>query len=152
MPDDGCGCHSVTPGFVYAIAILGVPTLVLAAGIAACLRTHDDATRALSVPVAYACVVICGVAAVRLGIRGQALTVATVGPSLLCGAVLMVQRGLRWLPLWPLLGAGITLAILASPYRFHKPGVLGWNAGNDSVIHVTYAGALAMPDRAPASR
>ena len=27
--------------------------------------------------------------------------------------------------------------------------MLGWNVGNDSVVHVTYADALAMPDRAP---
>ena len=27
--------------------------------------------------------------------------------------------------------------------------MLGWNIGNDSVVHVTYADALAMPDRAP---
>ena len=52
-------------------------------------------------------------------------------------------------PLWPLLGAAITLAIFAAPYRWDKPGVLGWNVGNDSVIHATYADALGMPDRAP---
>ena len=27
--------------------------------------------------------------------------------------------------------------------------MLGWNVANDSVVHVTYADALAMPDRAP---
>jgi hypothetical protein len=139
----------VTTGFAYAIAILCVPTLVLAAGVAACLRAQDDATRALSLPFAYACVVICGVVAVRLGIRGQALTLATVGPALLGGGYLLLRRGLRGFPLWPLLGAAITLAILATPYRWDKPGVLGWNVGNDSVVHVTYADALAMPDRAP---
>ena len=73
----------------------------------------------------------------------------TAGPALLAGGCLLVRRGVRGFPLWPLLGAAITLAILASPYRWHKPGVLGWNVGNDSVVHVTYADALAMPDRAP---
>jgi hypothetical protein len=139
----------VTAGFIYAIVILGLPTLVLATGVAGVLRTHDDATRALSVPVAYACLVICGVVAVRLGIRGQALTAVTIGPALVGGALLMRWRGWRSLPLWPLLGAALTLAILATPYQSHKAGVLGWNIGNDSVIHVTYADALAMPDRAP---
>lgn len=139
----------MTTGFVWAIAILCVPTLVLAGGVAGCLRAHDDATRALALPFAYACVVFCGVLAVRLGIRGQALTLVTVGPALLAGAFLLYRRGARSLPPWPLLGAGITLAILASPYRWHKPGVLGWNVGNDSVVHATYASALGMPDRAP---
>ena len=139
----------MTTGFLYAIAILAVPALVLAAGVAACLREHDDATRALTVPFAYACVVVCGVTAVRLGVRGEALTILTVGPALLAGAGLLLYRRVRALPLWPLLGAGITLAILAVPYRWHGPGVLGWNVGNDSVVHVTYADALAMPDRAP---
>ena len=139
----------MTAGFVYAIVLLGVPALVLAAGVAACLRDHDDATRALSVPFAYACVVTCGVVAVRLGLRGETLTLGTLGPALLAGGVLLLRRGRRGLPLWPLIGSGITLLILASPYRWLGPGVLGWNVGNDSVVHVTYADALAMPDRAP---
>ena len=139
----------MTTGFAYAIAILGIPVIVLAAGVAGILRTHDDATRALAIPFAYACVVICGVAAVRLGVRGHALAVCAVGPALLCGLVLLARRGPRHLPLWPLLGAAITLAILATPYQTHKPGVLGWNIGNDSVVHVTFADALGMPDRAP---
>ena len=139
----------MTAGFVYAIVLLGVPALVLAAGVAACLREHDDATRALSVPFSYACIVACGVVAVRLGLRGQTLALGTLGPALLVGGLLLLRRGPRGLPLWPLLGSGITLLILASPYRWLGPGVLGWNVGNDSVVHVTFADALAMPDRAP---
>ncbi len=139
----------MTTGFLWAIAILCVPTVVLAGGVAACLRSHDDATRALALPFAYSCVVFCGVCAVRLGIRGEALTCATVGPALITGAYLLIRRGVRSLPLWPLVGAAITLAILAVPYRWHGSGVLGWNVGNDSVVHATYAGALGMPDRAP---
>ena len=115
---------------------------------AAC-GSHDDATRALSLAFAYACVVCCGILALRLGIRGEALTLATVGPALLAGGLLLFCGGVRGLSAWPLLGAAITLAILASPYRWLKPGVLGWNVGNDSVVHVTFADALAMPDRAP---
>ncbi|MDX6597293.1 MAG: hypothetical protein QOE87_1180 [Gaiellales bacterium] len=139
----------MTSGFAYAIAILCLPTFVLAAGVAGCLRSHDDATRALALPFAYACVVICGVTAVQLGIRGEALTFLTVGPALVAGGYLLVRRGVGSFPLWPALGAGITLAILATPYRWDKPGVLGWSVGNDSVVHATYADALAMPDRAP---
>ena len=139
----------MTSGFLWALAILGVPTLVLAAGVAACLRAHDDATRALTLPFAYACVVVCAVLAVRLGVRGHALTLMAVGPALIAGAALLVRRGWRGFPPWPLLGAGITLAILAVPYRWKGPGVLGWNVANDSVVHATYAAALGMPDRAP---
>jgi hypothetical protein len=85
----------MTGGFAYAIVILAVPALVLAAGVAAWLHSHDDATRALSLPFAYACVVVCGVTAVRLGIRGQALALATVGPALIAGcALLALRRGL----------------------------------------------------------
>ena len=139
----------MTIGFVYAIAILGVPTLMLAAGVAGCLqrvRRHDEGVDG---PIRIR---------VRRGLRGRRGTarrarggadLATVGPALLAGSWLLVRRGLRGLPLWPLLGAGISLAILATPYRWDKPGVLGWNVGNDSVVHATYADALAMPDRAP---
>ena len=105
----------MTAGFVYAIVILGVPTLVLAAGVAACLRPCDDATRALSVPFAYACVVICGIVAVRLGVRGQALALTTVGPALLVGAALLLRRRKRSLLCWPLVGAGVAWRF--SPHR-----------------------------------
>ena len=133
----------VLQGFLAAVAVIGLPALIVGVALSRFCGTDPDSV-VLGPPAGLA-VVLIGLRLCELvGGTGHALTATALLIGLAAVPFALREPRDTWLRISaPVAGAGLTLGVLAWPWtHFDGAGVLGYNVTNDSTKHGAWIASL----------